>query len=126
MSRSSSPSQEADESQLIWNGEVSVTLSKSHRYSVVDRKAKVKPRGVTTAIAIMDKPQLITWAVGEGLDYVYENRAFIADPQIWVNAQQASEGKKGEAASIGDAIHKWCDQYIRRSFSGWKSIRFAS
>ena len=104
---------EPTDSQVIWGGRVKVELSKSHRYSVWTDGVKASPRGVTTALSILDKPQLIGWAVGEALDYVHEYKHMIEDPQIWVNAQQASEGKKQASADVGTLIHDWCDKHIR-------------
>lgn len=104
------PKQNPQESQSLYGGEVVVSLSTAHRYTVTDNGKKAKARGVTTAIGIMDKPQLIGWAVGEGLDYVYEH---YGEPDVWIKAQAASEGKKEEAADIGTQIHDWCEAHIK-------------
>lgn len=82
----------------------------SHRY-YVGGKPK---RGVTTYIGIVDKSRpLITWATELYRDYLLSTLANgeITEEHIFEGCGLHEE-RKQEAAAIGDAVHKWIEEYV--------------
>jgi hypothetical protein len=89
----------------------------SHRYYAVVRGRKFSVPSVTTALASIDKPALIPWAVNQSLDFV---RSAIAPgvehaesylEEVYAQAKQASRTTRRVAADIGIQAHAILERY---------------
>ena len=98
------------ETLKLYNGEVEIIFyPNSHQYKI-DGKNIIS---VSSACGIIDKSQpLIMWASKLAMDFFGD---FIGKP---LTLEQFKEGvyqhckKKKEAASIGNAVHDYCEKYI--------------
>lgn len=92
---------------------------KRHRYTVVVDGERLRVPSVTRICGIVDKSTPISiWATKNTIEYI---RSEISPnvpyslqelEGIYGRARWASDGKKGEAASIGKAAHAWIDNYV--------------
>lgn len=81
----------------------------SHQYWV-DGKRKT---GVTTYIGIVDKSRaLVVWATDLARDYLLDVNGQITQDHVF-EACGLHEVRKAEAASIGDEVHDWVENYIK-------------
>lgn len=85
-----------------------------HIYTMNGEKLK----GVTTALQILAKPALITWAAKMAADYIEQTlEAGIAYDEVQIKefakaAQWAHRAKKDTAADTGTMIHQWIQDYV--------------
>lgn len=113
-----SVSQRVDEqfSSLRFNGTVRLDFDPvKHRYKINGKYA----HGVTTALGIIDKPQLIYWAAGEAAKYVKEHiRPGLALDEIQIQqlvdgARKAHTKRRDDAADMGTYIHNWIEAFVK-------------
>jgi hypothetical protein len=86
----------------------------SHQYWI-DKKRKT---GVTTYNGIVDKSgPLVSWAIELYLDFLWENvKAGIPQDELeilYYKGSKLHKERKEEAASIGDEVHKWIENYVQ-------------
>lgn len=95
----------------LYKGKVAVKFFPDSHIYMVDGKRKT---GVTTYLGIIDKSrQLITWAVELYRDFLLENLVDgITEDHIF-NGSTLHEEKKAAAASIGDEVHNWIENYVQ-------------
>ena len=105
----------------LYNGTVTVKFDEvKHRYYV---DGVYKP-GVTTFLKVINKPALIPWAVKQTVEHVRIHLDDLASGKITIDkfntneilygASRAADKIRDTAAETGTAIHKWCEQYIKR------------
>ncbi len=102
----------------LYNGKVTLMFDVyQHKYTWVEESLDII--SVTTALKIINKPALITWAANVATDYISSciepgvryDELDLAD--IFQKARQAHWQKKVEAGDIGTLIHKWIEGYIK-------------
>lgn len=91
---------------------------KNHAYTLDGKRLY----GVTTIIGIVDKPQLIPWAVKEAIEYIKsvatkEKNIFQITAEILEDAKSAWRAKRDKAADIGTLCHYWIEQYAKAKIS---------
>lgn len=104
----------------LYNGEVQVDFyPKSHMYKITDKAhelVKERVKGVTTYLGIKDKSvPLVIWATETAGLHLYDILA--SGKAIDMNDVREAIGKhkeiKDEAATIGTAMHEWCEYFIK-------------
>jgi len=104
----------------MYNGEVTVDFyPNSHMYKVTDPKygmVKERVKGVTTYLGIKDKSApLVSWATETAGLHLYDVLA--SGNPITMDDVREAIGKhrtiKDEAATIGKAMHEWCEYFIK-------------
>lgn len=103
------------ESSYHYNNKVVLAFDPvKHVYSINGQKAQ----GVTTALSILAKPALITWAAKMAAEYIEKTlEAGVAYDEIQIKefakaAQWAHRAKKDSAADTGTMIHQWIQDYV--------------
>ena len=103
------------ESAIMYDGKVRLDFDPvKHRYKINGEYAS----GVTTALGVIAKPQLIWWAAGEAANYFKENVVpgkpldELEIQEICANARKAHNQKKDKAADAGTYIHNWIESYV--------------
>jgi len=105
-----------------YSGEIEIIFSaESHRYQITDRGVKISGTlGVTTVLGILDKPQLLQWAVNMTVESFNESLTpgTVIDEsnliQISKKASLAWREKRDSAGDIGILIHTHIENYIRK------------
>lgn len=97
---------------------------KTHRY-YLDGKQMT---GVTTILGVIAKPQLISWASNQAVDYILDNTvdAGIQVPPDTVTikketaeeARKAFAKKRDKAADLGTQVHAMVEEYINCKIAG--------
>lgn len=100
----------------LYGGEVKLKFDTfKHKYTIDGKDVS----GTTTAIGIISKPALISWAANTAVDYVssqiepgksYDELELDA---VWKAAKRAHWTKKTDAGTVGSFIHKYVEQYIK-------------
>lgn len=98
----------------LYNGEVDLFFNPAkHHY----RANGEYINGVTTALGIIDKPQLMYWAVNMALEKVasawFPDRAFdeIYIQNVLREAKRAHTVKRDKAADVGTLAHRWIESW---------------
>lgn len=101
---------------LLYGGSVALDYEDSkHRYSIND----IKLAGTTSITGIVDKPQLISWAVKLAIEVIRRAlRPGVALDEVEIvdllkKAQFAHRDKKDSAGTIGSLVHDWCERHIQ-------------
>lgn len=92
---------------------------KTHRY-YLDGKQMT---GCTTILGVIAKPQLISWASNQAVDYIDSKATeFFNNPtkfkEIMEEARTAYAKKRDKAADAGTAVHEEIEQYIKCRMHG--------
>lgn len=104
----------------MYKGEVTVDFyPNSHMYKVTDPKngmVKERVKGVTTYLGIKDKSApLVSWATETAGLHLYD--VLSSGNAITMDDVREAIGKhktiKDEAATIGKAMHEWCEYFIK-------------
>lgn len=104
----------------MYGGEVTVDFyPNSHMYKVTDEKyglVKQRVKGVTTYLGIKDKSApLVSWATETAGLELYD--VLSTGNPITMDDVRKAIGKhkeiKDEAATIGKAMHEWCEYFIK-------------
>lgn len=104
----------------MYGGEVTVDFyPNSHMYKVTDPKyglVKERVKGVTTYLGIKDKSApLVSWATETAGLHLYD--VLSSGNPITMEDVTEAIGKhrtiKDEAATIGKAMHEWCEYFIK-------------
>lgn len=104
----------------MYGGEVTVDFyPNSHMYKVTDPKygmVKERVKGVTTYLGIKDKSApLVSWATETAGLHLYD--VLSSGNPITMDDVREAIGKhrtiKDEAATIGKAMHEWCEYFIK-------------
>lgn len=96
--------------------------SYAHRYTWEEKDLVVK--SVTTALKVIAKPQLISWAANIGVEAIAEliqpgvEYDEVQLAEIWQIGKEAHRKKKVNAADLGTLIHKWIEDYIKGNNPG--------
>ncbi len=106
----------------LYGGEVQMTFSASgHRYQVIDKGVKVLGTlGCTTVLGVLDRPQLLQWAVNLSCEAFEEGLPIgtVIDEQnlqiVKKRASLAWREKRDQAGSTGTIVHELCQQYIEK------------
>lgn len=113
----SSVSQRVDtrQSHILYDGKVRLDFDPvKHIYKINGERAY----GVTTALQIIAKPQLIWWAASEASNYVKANITpgvpldELDIQHLCDEARKAHNKKKDKAADAGTYIHNWIEDYV--------------
>lgn len=97
----------------LYNGDIHAEkhiYEKYHRYKINDNWVK----GVTTYLGIIDKPALTYWAADMACEYIREvilSGGHITDTTL-IEARNAHQNIKQEAADSGTLVHKWAEDFI--------------
>lgn len=109
------------ENIALYNGEVNILFyPNSHRYKVNGESVK----SVTKVLSVINKPQLIQWAVNLAKAYL---KAQLIDGNI-ITDQLIDEAcslhtkTKDEAADTGKIIHAWIEEFAKAKISGEKKV----
>lgn len=104
----------------IYGGEVTIDFyPKSHMYKITDPAnglVKERVKGVTTYLGIKDKSApLVSWATETAGLHLYDilssgNSITMDDVRNAINRHKEI---KDEAATIGTAMHEWCEYFIK-------------
>lgn len=104
----------------MYGGEVTVDFyPNSHMYKITDEKhglVKQRVKGVTTYLGIKDKSApLVSWATETAGLHLYD--ILSSGNPITMDDVRTAIGKhrviKDEAATIGKAMHEWCEYFIK-------------
>lgn len=105
----------------LYKGDVNITFfPTSHRYKVNGENVK----SVTKVLSVINKPQLIQWAVNLAKAYL---KAQLIDGNI-ITDQLIDEACslhtkiKDEAADTGKIIHAWIEEFAKAKISGEKKV----
>lgn len=116
--RAKTVSQRVDdhESQTRYNGTVKLVFDPvKHRYWINGEYAN----GVTTALSIIDKPQLVYWAANMASTYLKENlEPGVAYDEIQIQgfvegAKKAHTKRRDGAADMGTYVHNWIEAFVK-------------
>lgn len=106
----------------LYNGEVDIVFyPNSHRYKVNG----VYVKSVTKVLSVINKPQLIQWAVNLAKAYLKAQLIdgnFITD-QLIDEACSMHTRTKDEAADTGKIIHAWVEQFAKAKIA-WEKVVF--
>lgn len=104
------------ESHLLYNGTVHLDFDPiKHVYKING----VYASGVTTALSVVAKPQLVYWAANEAANYVKSKlRPGKALDELEINdliaeARKAHLKKRDTAADAGTLIHDWIEAFVK-------------
>lgn len=104
------------ESHLLYDGKVHLDFDPiKHRYKIDG----VYASGVTTALGVIAKPQLIYWAAGEAAKYIKSQlKPGVALDELEINdlvaeAKKAHTKKRDRAADAGTYIHDWIEAFVK-------------
>ena len=101
----------------LYEGKVTIMFDVyQHKYTWVEEEEDIT--SVTTALKIISKPALISWAANVAVDYMTEkiepgmeyDEVELAG--IFKGARQAHWQKKTDAGDVGTLLHKWIESYI--------------
>lgn len=103
------------ESHTLYGGLVRLDFDPvKHRYKINGEYSN----GVTTALSIIAKPQLIWWAAGEAANHVKENLVpgesldELQIQELCEGARKAHNRKKDKAADAGTYVHNWIEDFV--------------
>lgn len=104
--------------EILFDDSLDEKGEKKHAYYLNDNGKKKRLAGVTTFCGIIDKPQLIGWAVGVTVDFLRDHIDYLKTGQleseeILKMAKDESNRVKKDAGELGSVIHKWIEQYIK-------------
>jgi hypothetical protein len=108
----------------MYGGEVTVDFyPNSHMYKVTDPKfglVKQRVKGVTTYLGIKDKSApLVSWATETAGLHLYD--VLSSGNPVTMDDVRKAIGKhkeiKDEAATIGKAMHEWCEYFIKHKLN---------
>lgn len=99
----------------LYNGEETVEFhDKLHRYKW---RGKMMP-GVTSALGILDKPQLVQWAANTASEFWRENchrvTAGSTPEDVHQEARLAHTRKRDEASGVGTIAHSYAEEKLKR------------
>jgi hypothetical protein len=98
----------------LYGGEVKINFyPNSHRYKLEGSKTYLV--GVTTALGMIAKPQLIGWAARMATEYIQEAHedGRSMTEELFEAAKNAHRRKKEEAGASGSLVHEWAENYIK-------------
>jgi len=96
----------------LYKGEVEIDFyPNSHAYKINGKRIV----GVTTVLKIIDKPQLLQWAVNQACTYLNEKMDVveILTPSHIEQARYEWKNTRDTAANIGHEVHAWAEAYIK-------------
>lgn len=103
------------ESHTLYNGSVRLDFDPvKHRYKINGEFAY----GVTTALGIIAKPQLIWWAASQAADYVKSHLVpgqgldELQIQDLCSEARKAHNKAKDKAADAGTYVHNWIEDFV--------------
>lgn len=102
----------------LYDGNVHITfreLSHSYWYNNPDTGKKERLPGVTAYTSLLDKPNLIRWAVNCAIDHIKENLHTNNPLSLLEEARNKYEEIRKESAQRGNEIHKWIEEYIKEN-----------
>lgn len=106
----------------LYNGEVELELDGRHCYwAEVNGRPKEKVIGVTSVSGLMDKPQLIYWAVNLACDHL---KGIIESAEEQISFEHIEEARKKhtqrlkEAGDSGTLVHAFAEAFIRSKIEG--------
>lgn len=104
------------QSHILYDGTVRLDFDPvKHRYRINGEYAS----GVTTALGIIAKPQLIWWAAGEAANHFKANLVpgvgldELQIQSLCEEARKAHNKKKDKAASAGTYLHNWLEEFVK-------------
>ena len=93
----------------LYKNKITVKFFPSSHIYMVDGKRKT---GVTTYLGIIDKSRpLIIWATELYRDFLL-NLKEVTEADIYAGCSLHEE-RKAQAASIGDEVHNWVENYVQ-------------
>jgi len=105
----------------LYGGRVELTMDGRHQYwASVDGVEEKKVIGTTSVSGLLDKPQLIFWAVNLACGYLknlLENDREITLEEI-DNARRVHQQRVKDAQDSGTAVHEWAEAYIKSQITG--------
>lgn len=103
------------ESHILYNGTVRLDFDPvKHRYKINGEYAN----GVTTALSVIAKPQLIWWAAGEAANHFKANLVpgqaldELQIQSLCEEARKAHNKKRDKAADAGTYVHNWIEDFV--------------
>lgn len=103
------------ESHILYDGKVRLDFDPvKHRYKINGEYAS----GVTTALQVIAKHQLIWWAASQAADYVKAHiQPGVALDELEIQelcseARKAHSKAKDKAADAGTYVHNWVEDYV--------------
>lgn len=103
------------QSHILYDGTVRLDFDPvKHRYKINGEYAS----GVTTALGIIAKPQLIWWAASEAANHVKATLRpgvpldELEIQQLCDEARKAHNRKKDKAADAGTYVHNWIEDFV--------------
>lgn len=102
--------------QKIYGGTIEALFDPQTHTYIIEGQI---PNGVTSVLQAINKPALISWGVGQAIEYV-KSRIVpgvsldeIEIKNMLEDAKKNWRKQRDSAADVGKLVHTWCEQYIK-------------
>jgi hypothetical protein len=114
------------EKHKLYNNSIELTFDPARHTYKVNSKVVY---GVTSIIGIINKPQLMYWAVNQAVDFLKNSlepgKGYdeIEIGNILEGAKYAHRTKSKEATDLGKLFHSWAEDYINKKIAGKGKVK---
>lgn len=105
----------------LYKGDVNITFyPNSHRYKINGESVK----SVTKILSVINKPQLIPWAVGLAKNFLKLSliEGTLITDSIIDEACSLYTKTRDDAADTWKMIHAWVEEFVKNKIEGWDQI----